>query len=119
MREHDFTPLGLRLEGQFENDRNRDCSQCFKDIIREAFKVTDVIVAHHLTYVQDEQREDGSYEIVEEIPSADALIFDHDIALKIWGADFKPVLMQLACEPVSSRDALLQKLYYGRVQHES
>lgn len=111
----DFTPTGLKIEGSWENDRNAESAQLFKDIIREAFGVTDVIIAHHLVYVREERRDDGfAYQIVEEIPSADALIFDHEVAKKIWGSIYLGILQELAYEPCATRDALLAKLYYHR-----
>lgn len=110
----DYTPGGTKIEGTYENDRNAENNQLFKDIIREAFGVTDVIVAHHLVYVTQEMRSGFNYQIVEEIPSADTLIFDHMIAQKIWGSDYKDVLVRLAHEPCETRDALLHDLYYGR-----
>ncbi len=114
----DFTPLGMKLEGQYENDRNGDHSELFKAILREVFDVTDVICAHHITFVRHEQRCEGghtfSYEIVQEIPSADALIFDHEIAKKIWGTGWKETLMLLATYPPETRDDEFARLYYAR-----
>lgn len=113
---NDFTPTGIKLEGQYENDRNSENSQLYKAIIREAFGVVDVICGHHLVYQVEEKRDDGFlYTFVEEIPSADTLIFDHDIARKIWGSSFKQVLVSLALEPAESRDVLLAKLFADRV----
>lgn len=112
--EHDFTPAGTKIEGQYENDRNAENSELFKDIIREAFNVKDVIIAHHLVYVTAEKRDGFEYQIVEEIPSADALIFDHGIAEKIWGSKYQQILIKLALEPAETRDTLLHNLYYNR-----
>lgn len=113
LREKDFTPTGLRIDGAYENDRNAENSDLYKDIVREVFGVTDVIVAHHIVYVTDEVRDGFHYQVVEEIPSADALIFDHDIARKLFGAELYPVyLAQLACKSVEDRDTLLRDLYY-------
>jgi hypothetical protein len=119
IQDKDFSPNGLKLEGSYENDRNAQSREVFKAIIREAYGVTDVIVAHHLTYVAEEKRVDTdgraySFEVVEEIPSADTLIFDHDVARKIWGPNFKEILVQLVCEPCESRDDLLAKLWNQR-----
>lgn len=114
MNTQDFTPTGVKIEGAYENDRNATNNQLFKDIIREACGVQDVIIAHHLVYVRTEMRGGFSYEIVEEVPSADALIFDHEVAAKIWGPGFLTTLSRLAIEPVASRDKLLASLYYGR-----
>lgn len=106
--------MSVRIEGSYENERNAKHSELYKAIIRECFGVTDVIVAHHLVYVTNEVRDGFSYDIVEEIPSADCLIFDHDIARHIWGEGFRDVLVKLALEPVETRDALLEKLYKDR-----
>jgi hypothetical protein len=115
MRPQDYTETGMRLEGQFENNRNTEFSGCFKSVIREAYGVQDVICAHHLVYVKEETHKDGfKYQVVEEIPSADALIFDHDVARKIWGDQWQAMLTRFALEPVESRDALFASLYDGR-----
>lgn len=110
----DFTPTGLKLEGQYENDRNIENADLFKAILRECYGITDCIIAHHLTYVKEELRSDGfKYQIVQEIPSADALIFDHDIAKRIWGKGWEAVLTTLALTPVPQRDQVLAE-YWNR-----
>lgn len=111
----DYTTSGLKLEGAYENDRNRQSSALFKDIIREAYGVNDVICGHHLIYeVRDLQKDGFTYDEVQEIPSADALIFDHVVAQKIWGPGYFRTLIKLALEPVETRDKLLGELYYAR-----
>jgi uncharacterized membrane protein len=111
----DCTPTGLKLEGPYENDRNAENSNLYKAIIREAFGVTDVICGHHLVYEVEDKRADGfTYQIIEEIPSADALIFDHGVAKKLWGDNWQAHLTKLALEPTETRDKLLGELYYGR-----
>jgi hypothetical protein len=115
MMKDDFTPTGIKLLGAWENDRNSENSALFKDIIRECFGVHDVICGHHLVYQIEDKRPDGfTYQVVEEIPSADALIFDHDVAKKLWGITWQSVLTMLVLEPAERRDALLAKLYYER-----
>ena len=121
---NDFTPTGLKLEGAWENDRNAESRDLLKAIVREVYGADDVIVAHHIAYVAKEERTEKDehgidrqyhYETVEEIPSSDTLIFDHDVAKKLWGADsWRINLTALALEPVETRNALLAKLYYGR-----
>ena len=119
MKEKDFTPAGTRVEGQYENDRNADSKDLFKAIIREVYgaegREMDVIIGHHLSYEWREKRADGFiYTFVQEIPAADTLIFDHDVAQKLWGKTWKQVLTMLALEPCDSRDQLLAKLYANR-----
>ena len=116
----DFTPGGMKINGAYENDRNADCCDLLKSIIREAYGVTDVIIGHHLVFVRTEKRTDGfTYQVVEEVPSLDALIFDHSVAQRIFGRSYLDVLQQLAVEPVATRDTLLERLYFGRKMQEN
>jgi uncharacterized membrane protein len=111
----DFTPTGIKLEGPYENDRNQENQELYKAIIREAYGVTDVICGHHLVYQVEDKRPDGfTYTFVEEVPSADTLIFDTDVAKKLWGDQWKSILTILAVTPIAERDALLGQFYYGR-----
>lgn len=115
MRTNDFTPTGIKLLGAYENDRNTENSDLYKAIIREVYGVKDVICGHHLVYQVEEKREDGfTYTFVEEVPAADTMIFDHEVAKKLWGTDYKANLVRLALEPCETRDTLLGKLYYDR-----
>lgn len=115
----DFTPSGIKLEGPYENDRNGENADLYKAIIREAYGVTDVICGHHLVYQVEDKRADGfTYTFVEEVPSADTLIFDTEVAQKLWGDKWKSVLTILAVTPIAERDALLHDFYYGRA-HEA
>jgi hypothetical protein len=113
-KENNHTPTGIRIVGSYENERNAEASNLIKDILREVFQCGDVIVAHHLVYIVTEHRDGFEYQIVEEIPAVDTLIFEHRIAKKLWGDQWQDVLIQLALEPVATRDRLLAKLYYGR-----
>jgi len=114
MTENDFTPGGTKIEGQYENDRNAKYSELYKAMIRECFGVTDVIIAHHLVYVTSEVRDGFTYQIIEEIPSADTLLFDHDVVKRIWPDNWRGILTQLALEPPETRDDLAQRLYDER-----
>jgi hypothetical protein len=115
----DFTPSGIKYEGPYENDRNAENADLYKAIIREAYGVTDVICGHHLVYQIEDKRADGfTYTFVEEVPSADTLIFDTDVAQRLWGDKWKSVLSILAVTPIAERDALLHDFYYGRA-HEA
>lgn len=107
----DTTETGLIIEGAYENDRNAKNRDLFKSIIRKVYGVQDVIIGHHLVYQVEDKHSDGFvYQVVEEIPSADTLIFDHKVAQVLFGARYLDCLSQLAREPVETRDALLSKL---------
>lgn len=104
-----------KTEGHHENERNARYRELYTDMIKEAHGVDQVIIGHHLVYVDIIKGTDGfDYHIPSEIPSADALIFDHFEAEKIWGPEFKAILMRLVVEPVATRDELLKELYYSR-----
>lgn len=115
MRDQDQTATGLRLEGAYENDRNAENAACWKAVVRECFGVQDVICGHHIIYEARDKRPDGfTYDIVQEFPSADALIFDHGIARKIWGEGWQDCLTKLALEPIETRDALFARMFAAR-----
>lgn len=113
----DFTPAGTKMEGAYENDRNACYAKLYEAVILECWNVVEkkVICAHHLTFITIDRRDGFDYQIVHEIPSADALIFDHEVAKKIWGEDlYLSRLAELAVTSVKDRDELLSRMYYGR-----
>lgn len=112
----DFTATGTKIEGAYENDRNHEREQLFKDVVREVYGVKDVIVGHHIVYQLEEKGQDGfTYTFTEELPAADTLMFDHGAAKKIWGEEnYLSVLSRLAATPVEKRDDLFEQLYYTR-----
>jgi hypothetical protein len=97
------------MGGDPEANRNVASSDLFEAMVREAYNgVTSFGAGHHFMYFLD------GVTMPREIPSADALIFNHDIAQKVWGDNWKAVLTKLALEPVKTRDVLLRELYQGR-----
>jgi len=119
-RDKDYTPTGLRVEGPYENDRNADSYELLKAMIREAFgtparPLKDVIIGHHLIYTIEDKRDDGfTYTVVQEIPSIDTFIFDHEVMQRLFGADYEAVLTVLAVTPTDKRDDALSALYSTR-----
>jgi hypothetical protein len=116
---NDITPTGIKIEGHYENDRNEVYRELYSDIIREAYGVRDVIIGHHLVYqttehLVDEKTGPYTHTFVQEIPSADALIFDHDVMRKLFGSRYLTAMSTLAMTPVERRDDLLSSMYYSR-----
>jgi hypothetical protein len=107
----ELTPQGFRIEGAYENKRNTESSELFRELILEAYGATQCIIAHHLTYVRVENDDGYDLQFVEEIPSADTLIFDVDAAQKLWGHHYEVVLKMLAIMPVPQRDQALASLW--------
>jgi hypothetical protein len=93
----------------YETARNHTSHSLFTDILHEAFgKADETVIGHHVCFSAD------GGDTLQEIPSADSMIFDHDIAKKIWGVGYKDVLSRLAQVPAEERDALLGEMYYNR-----
>lgn len=116
--DRDYSPTGLKIEGGYENDRNAVYAPLYKAMIREAYKCDDVICGHHLIYVSRDKRPDGFvYEVVQEIPSADALIFDHEAMGRLFGQDSIAVMTTLAKLPAQDRDEKLADMFESRACH--
>lgn len=115
-----FTPLGQKVYQPYENDRNMGQEALIEDIVREVFGARKCIVGHHIVFQVDELRHDEklghtyTYPVTQEMPCMDSLIFDHHVAAKVWGDDFRDILAALAVLDVEARDARLKALYYGR-----
>lgn len=99
-------------KSELENSRNQINAALYERVLREALPDANLVVAgaHHIFV-----RSNGT---VDEIPSADTLIFDHVIAYRIWGEGFREVLAQLASTPVPARDMLLEELLNSRKPKE-
>lgn len=97
----------------YENQRNKRSTQLFHDMLRAAFGelASEIIIAHHLNF------EHGSdIGTINEIPSADTLIFDHEIMGRIFGKEMAlKHMMLLATVPVERRDNVLEILFRNRI----
>lgn len=114
MNAEQYTQHGIVKRGAFENLRNEHSSDLFKDLIRRCFGQGDVIVAHHIAYIEKYHHGGFDYQMVQEIASADTLIFDHEAAKTLWGDHWKTVLQRLAITPVPERDKLLARFYQAK-----
>src|SRR6266404_628306 len=89
-----------------ENNRNREHAQLFADMIKRAFGPdgVQVIIGHHLTFESE-----GNLETENEIPSADTLMFCHDLMYRVFGGRAQYIMQELASVPTDQRDKLLAK----------
>lgn len=92
---------------EWENERNRKSHKLFTDILKEAFGDDGILIAHHLCF-------GGNEDSPNEIPSADCLIFDHEVMFKVFGRKFTDVLVELALLPADQRDEALATFFYNR-----
>lgn len=86
-----------------ENARNKAQAALFTEMIKLAFgKEEQVIIGHHLTFESG-----GNLETENEIPSADTLMFCHDLMHRVFGVGAIPIMRDLASVPAGERDARL------------
>ena len=95
--------------GGAENARNERNQKLYASILRAAGVVGPrghIMVGHHLIYAAGGK--------LHEIPGADTMIFDHDIAKAVFGAGWAEALTTLALTPTSDRDEVLRDLFKRR-----
>lgn len=103
-RQHDYLT--------WENNRNARNAKLYTDIINVAFGKVDVIVGHHLTFEQH-----GNIKTENEVPSADTLLFDTNVAQRVFGEHWKAMLHELALTPCEARDAMYAVEFYAMHPH--
>ena len=94
-----------------ENQRNKTHAALYTAIMKEAFGADcEVLIGHHLTFEQG-----GDLSTENEIPSADCLMFDHEVMTKVFGESAITLMRYLAATPMEQRDSILKQAYEGRV----
>lgn len=97
----------------YENQRNKKHAGLYERMIKRALgegvKVA-VLVGHHLTFELD-----GDLNTENEIPSADCLMFDHDLMGAVFGDEAVEIMVMLASVPCDERDAMLGR-YLDRLK---
>lgn len=94
----------------YELARNKAHGALYTDLLKRALAQlapgtkVDVLIGHHVTFELD-----GALDTENEIPSADCLIFDHQIMQAVFGADAMFIMVELAKVPCDERDALLTR----------
>lgn len=92
----------------YENARNKSNAALYVRLLRRAFADKadlQVMIGHHLTIEYE-----GRLETEDEIPSADTMMFDHDIMKKAFGDMHRQIMAELALVPCDRRDAMLTML---------
>jgi hypothetical protein len=92
-----------------ENERNHRNHRVYERFMRLATgEDTNVLVKHHITF---EVAADGE---PNEVPSADTLMFCHELMEKVFGMSALALMAQLAVRPVEERDAHFEQLVARR-----
>lgn len=74
-----------------EGKRNRANADLYHAMLCMAWGDCEVIVGHHVNF-----QFDGDLSTEDEIPSADCLLFDHDIMQAVFGQDALPLMAEIA-----------------------
>lgn len=88
-----------------ENARNKVNAGVYQRLVQMAFGKVAVMVGHHIAFEKD-----GDLQTENEIPSADTLLFDHDVMFKVFGDNAYGVMRQLSAVPCTERERLLVSL---------
>jgi hypothetical protein len=88
----------------FENQRNKQHADLYTRFLRAAIPESGVavLVGHHVTFEIG-----GDLMTENEIPSADTLMFDHDLMKAVFGERAIAIMQKLASVPCEERDHLL------------
>lgn len=75
-----------------EGKRNRANADLFQAMLHIAWgEGVTVITGHHVSFLFD-----GDLATEDEIPSADCLLFDHDVMATLFPADYTQIMVELA-----------------------
>jgi hypothetical protein len=96
-----------------ENQRNRDNAELFTEMLKVAFPGRNIHVmsSHHICFMLD-----CNFHTIDEIPSADALMFDHAIMGRVFGKNRAIRLMSYLATlpPGQKRDSALKREFNVR-----
>lgn len=89
----------------YEQARNKQHAGLYEKILKLAALGTNctVLVGHHIGFEFN-----GDIDTENEIPSADTLIFDHEIMGRVFGSSAVSIMAELATIPAERRDARLE-----------
>lgn len=87
-----------------EGRRNRTHALLYANIITRAYGATfELFVGHHVAF----KAKHDNLTTENEIPSADTLLFDHEIMKELFGDQAIPVMQRLATVPCNEREEML------------
>jgi hypothetical protein len=93
---------------QAENDRNTHNGMLYIQLIQRAFGADEVVmVGHHFVFEPKADMQALNLHTLNEIPSADTMLFDHDIMGAVFGNEARFVMAHLAMTPRGDRDTVL------------
>lgn len=95
--------MALRDYLTWEDKRNSEGHKVFKRFFERAVGVpVDVVVGHHIIFIKG-----GDDAEPNEVPSADTVLFDHDLMGAVFGDKALPIMLTLAKRTPELRERVL------------
>lgn len=92
-----------------EGHRNRQNAALYAALVCGAYGQSfEMFIGHHLAYKQKHEE----ITTLSEIPSADTLLFNHDIMIDIFDVRALDVMSQLARTPAAYREQVLEQMLH-------
>jgi len=92
---------------EFESARNKSNASLYVSIMKHAFgDRADILIGHHLCFEIS-----GDLATENEIPSADTMMFDHNVMTSVFGDRAISIMQHLAAIPAESRDRVLEAYF--------
>ena len=101
----------------YELGRNKANSDLYVKLLKKAIgklsqgSRVEVLIGHHITFELGDGTKELDINTENEIPSADCLMFDHDIMDAVFGRMAIPLMIALAGAPCGERDVILGKAF--------
>lgn len=101
----------------YELGRNKEHSDLYVALLKKAITKmakgsrVEVLIGHHITFELGEEGKELDIKTENEIPSADCLMFDHDIMTAVFGDAALTIMRELAVRPCQERDAALKAAF--------
>ena len=106
-----YRPTFKYLSG--EGKRNRTNADLFHALLCIAWgEDCAVITGHHVSFMFD-----GDLSTEDEVPSADCLLFDHEVMREVFPADYRDILGKLAQMERWERENFVRALVCDRYPH--
>lgn len=101
----------------YELGRNKEHSDLYVALLKKALtklakgQRAEVLIGHHITFELGADGQSLDITTENEIPSADCLMFDHDIMTAVFGDVALTIMRELAGRPCQERDAALKAAF--------
>jgi hypothetical protein len=103
----------------YENNRNALNQGIYIDLLKAVFGGHDIVVpGHHFVVMPQTENREDDVRHMNEIPSADTILTDHDIMRAVFGESFLDVIIDCVRHPTPERDECLRQHFLAVQRQE-